>query len=592
MYAQQSRDRCHPRHSLVLLCVLVLSGGAEAAIGCKDCKAAKKALPERSAYWEAKLGLAALTEGPVVDVLLPADALAQKDVGILARYVGAPAPVAGGGHAIETRMSILAAKALVQRGVTVTPMPTAAAPVPRAAPANDHCADAAPAEVDITYEGTTDEAVDADVWYAFSPPTSGPYLIDLGASLFDTILFVYFGGCRGALLDSDDDGGPGSTSALVMDLEAGETYYIKITGFLGTTGQYSLRISAAGPGAPGQSCVVAIPIGLGETLTGKTSSEMEQAWFSYTAETDGFYRFSTAGSDYDTLLRAYDRCGGAVLAENDDEGQESTSALAFYATGGETYYVRISGFFGSTGDYSLAATAYTAVPGEFRQLAIPVEPRRGRVYRGDTTTLLEGQAWYQYTPSTTGPVVISLLGSDFDTVLRVRDESDRFLLGFNDDALDMQSRLSMHMVAGRTYLIVVAGWAGETGPYSLQLTPIESPPHDTVANPLTARLDVVTTGSTDGATSTLAMSRCGFFDSLDVWYAFVPTETGFIEIGVEGKDFDPTLALFDTQEGRELACCEDRTFCTFDPTVVSQVTGGREYLIRVAGYHLTTGNFT
>ena len=73
MYAQQSRARCHPRHSLVLLCVLVLSGGAEAAIGCKDCKAAKKALPERSAYWEAKLGLAALTEGPVVDVLLPAE---------------------------------------------------------------------------------------------------------------------------------------------------------------------------------------------------------------------------------------------------------------------------------------------------------------------------------------------------------------------------------------------------------------------------------------------------------------------------------------------------------------------------------------
>ena len=88
------------------------------------------------------------------------------------------------------------------------------------------------------------------------------------------------------------------------------------------------------------------------------------------------------------------------------------------------------------------------------------------------------------------------------------------------------------------------------------------------------------------------MSRCGFFDSLDVWYAFVPTETGFIEVGVEGEDFDPTLALFDALGGRELACCEDRNFCTFDPTVVSQVTGGREYLIRVAGFNLTTGNFT
>ena len=560
MYAHQSRARCHPRHKLILLCVLVLSGGAEATIGCKDCKASKKAISDRSAYWEAKLGLAALTEGPVLDVVLPADALAQKDVAVLARYVGAQAPVAGGGRAIETRMSILAAKALVQRGVTVTPMATAAAPVPRAAPANDHCADAAPAEVDITYVGTTDEAVDADVWYAFRPPTSGTYLIDLGASLFDTILFVHFGGCRGALLDSDDDGGPGFTSALVIDLAADQTYYIRIAGFLGTTGQYSLRISAAGPGAPGQSCVVAIPIGLGETLTGKTSNEMEEAWFSYTAETNGFYRFSTAGSDYDTLLRAYDRCGGAVLAANDDEGLEQTSALAFYATGGETYYVRISGFFGSTGDYSLAATAYTPVPGEFRQLAIPVEPRRGRVYRGDTTTLMEGQAWYQYTPSTTVPVVISLLGSEFDTILRDRDESDRFLMGFNDDALDMQSRLSMHMTAGQTYLIVVSGWAGETGPYSLQLTPIESPPHDTVATPLTASLDVVTTGSTDGATSTLEMSRCGTFDSLDVWYAFVPTETGFIEVGVEGQDFDPTLALFDTQGGRELACSDDRTF--------------------------------
>ena len=80
------------------------------------------------------------------------------------------------------------------------------------------------------------------VWYRFSPVQSGPYLISLCSeaptltTVEDTILAVYTsaGGCSGPFTEvaggcNDDFCGPdGFQSAVILDLQAGSTYYLVV----------------------------------------------------------------------------------------------------------------------------------------------------------------------------------------------------------------------------------------------------------------------------------------------------------------------------------------------------------------------------
>lgn len=564
----------------------LFSADTEAA--CNNCRFWKKPLPGPSMYWESKLGRTVLTQGPTVEVTLPGDAPSLKEAAVLARYAGARLQIGSRDRPIRTRMTQPAAKALLAQGIPLTILPNDPPLLdPKTKATNDTCADAIPADVNETYVGTTAGATEADVWYVLFPTKPGDYRISLADSAFDTTLDVY-DECGGTIIASDDDSGPGLTSELTLSLSSDRPYYIRISGFAGGTGEYTLRVTLRILG-PGAACHNALAIDINEVQAGFTDKDNPVAWYTHQADQDGFLRFSTEGSDFDTVLQVHNQCGGEVLAANDDAGEENTSLLMLPVVTGQTYYIRVSGYSDGVGNYQLSITEYVPQPGEFREVAVPMVADTD--YSGDTGEMMEGRAWYRYTAPTTSPVAISLLGSDFDTILIVRDEQDVFLLGYNDDSADLQSRLSMDMSEGSTYLIIVAGFEGEEGAYTLHLTPVTRPDHDAVASPQTLTLGVSALGSTDGATSSLDMSMCSQDDSRDVWYSLRSPLTSFIKIGVETDDFDPTLSLFDAEQGLELACCDDDN-CSTNSTVYSQVTEGTEYLIRVAGYNGTTGNFT
>jgi hypothetical protein len=116
-----------------------------------------------------------------------------------------------------------------------------------AAPINDNFASA------ITLTGTYDSVagtnIDAtkeigepdlfnpggsSVWYKWTCPFSGNYLLTTAGSDFDTILGVFTGSALNALtcVGSDDDSGPGLTSQFVLTASAGTTYYIMVDGYL------------------------------------------------------------------------------------------------------------------------------------------------------------------------------------------------------------------------------------------------------------------------------------------------------------------------------------------------------------------------
>jgi hypothetical protein len=80
--------------------------------------------------------------------------------------------------------------------------------------------------------------------------------------------------------------------------------------------------------------------------------------------------------------------------------------------------------------------------------------------------------WNRYTPNHGGMVTIKTDGSAFDTVLSVFDICGGTEIVCNDDynVNHTGSRVFLNVVAGKSYLIRVAGFNGQVGNYDLLVT--------------------------------------------------------------------------------------------------------------------------
>ncbi len=129
-------------------------------------------------------------------------------------------------------------------------------------------------------------------------------------------------------------------------------------------------------------------------------------------------------------------------------------------------------------------------------------------------------------------------------------------------------------------LSLLSGWGG-------QMT-TAAPPHDECANAIFVAAGDPNSGSTVGATG-FDQSSCADDDFRDVWFRYVPSVTGQIQISLCGSTFDTTLAVYTGCGGVELACNDDS--CDLQSEVLVSLTAGVEYIIRVAGYGGETGDY-
>jgi hypothetical protein len=132
--------------------------------------------------------------------------------------------------------------------------------VPPPPPANDTCADAVPICPGTPQSGSTisassdgssicgDSGDSPDAWYSYTPDTSGTATFSLcgGGTNYDSVLSVH-SGCPGTStndLGCDDDAcGRGGPSEVTMSVTAGTTYLIRVTGWNGSVGDFSLTVS-------------------------------------------------------------------------------------------------------------------------------------------------------------------------------------------------------------------------------------------------------------------------------------------------------------------------------------------------------------
>ncbi|MHC4221216.1 MAG: hypothetical protein ACYST9_02245 [Planctomycetota bacterium] len=99
-------------------------------------------------------------------------------------------------------------------------------------------------------------------------------------------------------------------------------------------------------------------VGTTEGITGMNVSscsykDTKDVWYKFTPTTAvDFTTISLCGSDFDTTLAVYDDCGGVELVCNDDYcGLQSQ--VTFKAKVDKTYYIRVAGYDGETGNYTL-----------------------------------------------------------------------------------------------------------------------------------------------------------------------------------------------------------------------------------------------
>ena len=216
------------------------------------------------------------------------------------------------------------------------------------------------------------------VWHTLTIPTDGDYnvSVDTFGSVFDTKLGVFSGNCNDLIcIGGNDDSGGTAQSKVLFTGAAAQTYYIYVTGFNTSSGEYDINISCVLiPPLPPENdlCENAVVIECGSQSQGDTSSatntnapsacetDLDTApgvWYTLPLPTDGDYNVSvdTFGSGFDTKLGVFSgNCNELVcIGGNDDFGGTAQSKVLFTGAAAQTYYIYVTGFGTSSGDYTL-----------------------------------------------------------------------------------------------------------------------------------------------------------------------------------------------------------------------------------------------
>lgn len=219
-------------------------------------------------------------------------------------------------------------------------------------PDNDACEDAIPVSLGAGQAFTTTGALtdgpdhpdnpcfgfgsltaDNDIWYTFTPDFTGTVEWSTCDMInFDSRLAVYNPGAACPFLDEDlyacnDDGSgcPAFSSLLIFDVEAGETYTLRLGGFSGDSGFGSFSLIEIVPPVPpaNDSCINAEPV---EIISREVADDFEV-----------FYEGSTLNGSFDTELFDFPVC----LA-NQNGGEFSTIWYTFNNLGNTEVELRFN----------------------------------------------------------------------------------------------------------------------------------------------------------------------------------------------------------------------------------------------------------
>lgn len=213
-----------------------------------------------------------------------------------------------------------------------------------------------------------------DSWYRYVPLTDGTMTVSTCGSGINTVLSVH-SACSGLPQDELDcnNDSCGTQSEIEMDVTAGTPYLIRLAGFQGQSGAFTLTLDgpacATGP-ALNDECVFAQSLVEGRTpfttnggmtdgpdepsaCGGLSDTQLaSDAWFCYEPSCTGTLELRLCDTDFDAALAVYDACTCPVEADAStcaaaDCGESASVTIA--VTAGDSLMIRVGGLGGTSG---------------------------------------------------------------------------------------------------------------------------------------------------------------------------------------------------------------------------------------------------
>jgi cysteine-rich repeat protein len=202
---------------------------------------------------------------------------------------------------------------------------------------------------------------------SWTAPGTGRFLATSANWDRDVTLYATEGDCKGRELSCEQ----GRNAVLDLNLEEGDSIsiYIDSSGGNQNTGLAILPVTDTCPDValddPEAPAELPLTYEFSRTDTlhaGSCTPLFDARWHTFTAEQEGEYLVTTAGSDFDTVLYVMTACDGQELGCNDDsEGEISELSLTLEA--GQEIVIGI-GAFGGRADVGLAALDIRKTPME------------------------------------------------------------------------------------------------------------------------------------------------------------------------------------------------------------------------------------
>ncbi len=199
-----------------------------------------------------------------------------------------------------------------------------------------------------------------------------------------------------------------------------------------------------------------------------------------------------------------------------------------------------------------------------------------------------GEAAYSFTAPADGTYIFDTSGSGYDTVLAAVDPASCGELACNDDFQTVQSKVSVPLVQGESVVVVVDGFSGDAGPFTLhvgQAAPAVCPTAD-----IGSTVPQTVTGTTINAGDALIMS-CGAGPSGDASYTFTAPADGAYSFDTFGSLFNTVIHVLEGGcAGAEIACNDDASW-NGESKVTVDLLAGQTVVIGVEGLLGAEGDF-
>ncbi len=364
-------------------------------------------------------------------------------------------------------------------------------------------------------------ASDDDVWFKFSMVAGLDTVKVTPVGLFNPVVELRSGTCvSSSAVRCSNNGSSGSIEKIfVGDLSEGNTYFIRVYSFgpgAGSEGSFQIQLMQTANLPENDECTAPVAISFGNVANGSntnatqtipavscggsTSTIATDVWYSFTkTEQIDSVRFDGLGSlDLVIDIRANSCAGGALVACSNIEGTGQKNLDISNLTNGTTYLLRVFGWNGATGDFTL----------EFRDANVVVNPPANDDCF-DATTLTTGitcvgvagtnagateslpastacsginpgaanDVWYTFTANGTSCITRLICNTGFDGAIQVYSGScfgltsigcaDNLAASNDPDFPAIEEVFLTGLTSGQQYYLRIYGFNGATGSFAV-----------------------------------------------------------------------------------------------------------------------------